>query len=364
LTLCSASVNRGASWGPDDTIIFTPTNLQSGLFRVSAGGGTPKPVTVPDHKKGELSHRWPQILPGGKAVLVTIWTATSFDTARIDLLSLETGKRRTLVEGGAYAQYVPSGHLVYARGGGLLAVPFDLKRLEVTGPPVPILEAVTMTSVTSAAEFGASADGSLAYVPGAEMSVERTLVWVDRKGAPEPLPAPPRAYMSPRLSPDGQRMAIAIVGPNPGVFLYEPARGALTRLIENRGAIPWLIWTPDGRRVTISSFAGGLRDLYWMSADGSGSPERLAPGEGYQWPGSWSPDGQVLAFSRTDPATGSDIWMLKLNGELKPQPFLQTPANESGALFSPDGSWLAYESDETGQWEIYVKPFPATVPDD
>src|SRR5262249_34519400 len=149
--------------------------------------------------------------------LVTVWAGTGSDTARIDVLSLETGKRLALIEGSA-AQYVPSGHLVYARGGGLLAVPFDLKRLEVTGPPVPILEAVTMTSVTGTAEFGVSADGSLAYVPGAKTGVERTLVWVDRKGAPQPLPAAPRAYMSPRLSPDGQRMAIAIVDPSVGVW--------------------------------------------------------------------------------------------------------------------------------------------------
>ena len=358
LTLCSASVNRGASWGPDDTIIFTPSNLFSGLFRVSASGGTPKPLTVPDRKKGEFSHRWPQILPGGKAVLITIWTGTTLDTARIDVLSLETGERRTLVETGAYAQYVPSGHLVYARVGGCLAVPFDLKRLEVTGPPVPIPEGagVTMTSVTGATEFAAAADGSLAYVPGAQTDVERTLVWVDRNGAPQPLPAPPRAYECPRLSPDGQRLAIAIVSPNAGVWLYEPARAALTRLVESGGNIPWPIWTPDGKRVTFSCYAGGGWDLYWMSADGSGGPERLAPGENLQWAGSWSPDGQALAFSKADPTTGSDIWLQNLKGERKP--FLQTPANESGALFSPDGRWLAYESDESGRWEIYVRPFP------
>jgi Tol biopolymer transport system component len=129
-------------------------------------------------------------------------------------------------------------------------------------------------------------------------------------------------------------------------------------LIETTGGIPFLIWTPDSKRVTFSSFAGGPWDLYWMSADGSGGPERLTPGESYQWPGSWSPDGQAFAFSKTDPTTGSDIWVLNFNGEHKPQPFLQTPANESGALFSPDGRWLAYESDETGRWEIYVRPFP------
>jgi serine/threonine-protein kinase len=359
LTLCSASANRGASWGPDDTIIFTPSNLFSGLFRVSAGGGTPKPLTVPDPKKGAFSHRWPEILPRGKALLFTLWGGGSFDDARIALLSLDTGERRVLVEGGTYGRYVPSGHLVYARAGGLLAVPFDLKRLEVTGPPLPIVEGVAMTAITGAAEFGASADGSLAYVPGAETGVERTLVWVDRKGTAQPLSAPPRPYGDPRLSPDGQRVALEIVHGNSGVWVYDLGRGTSTRLIETGGTLlASPVWTPDGKRVTFSSLASGGWDLDWMSADGSGGPERLAPGESLQWPGSWSPDGQALAFSKTDPTTGSDIWVLNLKPERKAQPFLQTPANESGGMFSPDGRWLAYQSDESGRWEVYVRPFP------
>jgi serine/threonine-protein kinase len=283
LTLCSASVNRGASWGPDDTIIFTPYNVFSGLFRVSASGGTPKPLTVPDRKKGEFSHRWPQILPGGKAVLITIWTGNTSDSARIDVLSLVTGERQTLIEGGSYGRYFPSGHLVYARAGGLLAVPFDLKRLRVTGPPVPILEEVTMSPITGAAEFGASADSSFAYVPGAETGVG-TLLWVDRQGAPRPLPAPPRVYMWPRLSPDGQRAAVGIVGGIAGIWLYDLARGTLTRLIELRGTLASPTWTPDGKRLTFSSLAGGVTNLYWMAADGSGASERLTTGENFQWP--------------------------------------------------------------------------------
>src|SRR5206468_10937515 len=163
LTLCSAPLNRGASWGPDDNIILTLSFGVSGLFQVSAAGGTPKPLTIPDRKKGENSHRWPQSLPGGKAVLFTNWSGGSFDDARIGVQSLETGERRTLIEGGTYSRYVPSGHLVYARAGGLVAVPFDLKRLAVTGPPVSILEGVSM-SPFGAAQFSFSGDGSLVYV--------------------------------------------------------------------------------------------------------------------------------------------------------------------------------------------------------
>ena len=173
-----------------------------GLFQVSAAGGTPKPLSFPDRKKGELSHRWPHILPGNREVLFTIWAGNfNWDYNRIGVLSLRTGERQVLFEGGAYARYVPSGHLVYARAGELLAVPFDLNRLEVTGPPVSVVEGVSTSANLGVAQFNFSRDGSFAYVPGAAKVGERTLLWVDRKGAPQPLPAPPRPYGLPRLSP-------------------------------------------------------------------------------------------------------------------------------------------------------------------
>jgi len=356
VSLCSAPANRGGSWGLDDTIIFAPS-VTLGLFRVSAAGGTPKPLTVPDRKKGEYAHRWPDILPGGRAVLFTAWTGSTFDEARIGVLSLETGEQRILVEGGTYARYVPSGHVVYARAGGLLAVPFDLKRLEVTGSPIPILEGVSMDPTFGAAEFSSAADGSLAYVPGGSRVGERTLLWVDRKGAARALPAPPREYLSPRLSPDGQRLAIAIHGTLNGLWLYDLGRGTLTRLTAPTN-IPFPVWTPDGKHVTFEAGPSGTLNLYWMPADGSGAAERLTTSENPQSPGSWSPDGQVFAFSALDPTTGWDIWELNLEGDRKPRPFLQTPSNEYGPMFSPDGRWLVYGSDESGRREVYVRPFP------
>ena len=354
-TLCSAPLSRGASWAPDDSIILASGNL--GLYRVSAAGGTPKPLTVPDRKKGESSHRWPEILPGGKEVLFTIWAGNfNWDYNRIGVLSLRTGERRLLLEGGTYARYVPSGHLVYARAGGLLAVPFDLKRLEVTGPPVSIVQGVSISGGLGVAQFSFSGDGSLAYVPGGPSENNRTLLWVDREGTSRPLQAPPRAYATPRLSPDGQRLAVGILGAN-GLWLYDLARGALTRLTETN-FFPHPIWTPDGKHMTFTSSESGVLNLYRIPADGSGAAERLTTSENGQWPGSWSPDGQVLAFSGVDLTTGYDIWMLGLQGDRKPRPFLQTPANESGPIFSPDGHWLAYLSDESGRQEIYVRPFP------
>ena len=258
-----------------------------------------------------------------------------------------------------YARYVPSGHLVYARAGELLAVPFDLKRLEVTGPPAPILKGVSMHPLTGAAQFSLSGDGSLAYVAGGSSISERTLVWVDRKGAVRPLPAPPGPYFWPRVSPDGQRVVVSFLVTNPGLWVYELARGILTRLVESE-VVTRSTWTPDGKHVTMCLLSpqSGAPNLYWMLADGSGAAERLTTSENSQVPGSWSPDGQVLAFTEADPTTGFDIWMLGLQGDRKPRPFLQTPANEGGPAFSPDGHWVAYLSDESGRQEIYVRPFP------
>jgi serine/threonine-protein kinase len=237
----------------------------------------------------------------------------------------------------------------------LLAVPFDLGRLEVTGPPVSILEGVSMNPVFGSAEFSFSTDGSLAYVPGGSKVGDRTLLWVDRKGASQPLPAPPGAYRSPRLSPEGQRLTVAIEGTHNGVWLYDPVRGALTQLTESV-LIPFPIWTPDGKHVTFASAPGGALNLYSMAADGSGAAELLTTSENIQYPGSWSPDGQVLAFTELDPTTGYDIWVLR-QGDRKARPFVQTPSYEYGPMFSPDGRWLAYGSDETGRREIYVRPF-------
>jgi eukaryotic-like serine/threonine-protein kinase len=217
---------------------------------------------------------------------------------------------------------------------------------------------------TGTAQFSASADGSLAYVPGGSPVSDRTLLWVDRKGVAQALPAPPHAYFSPRISPDGRRVAVG--DDVSGLWLYDLNRGALTRLAETSGAFPVPIWTPDGKYVTFRSMVSTTLNLHWMPADASRAPERLTTSENTQSPGSWSPDGQVLAFTEDDPTTGWDIWVLRLEGDpsaplragRKPQPFLQTPANEGAPMFTPDGHWLAYQSDESGRYEVYVRPFP------
>jgi serine/threonine-protein kinase len=360
LRLCDAPNNRGASWGPDDTIRFTPV-YTSGLWSISAAGGTPQVLTTPDSTKGELSHRWPEVLPGGKAVLFTVETAGSFDNASIAVLSLQSGEQRCLVEGGSNPHYASSGHLVFARAGVVLAAPFDLERLEMTGAPVAMLEGVMEDPTTGAAQFSISGVGSLVYVPGGAVA-EGALVWVDREGTTDPLAANRRAFATPRLSPDGQQLAVTVNGRD--IWVCQVARGTFTKFTFDPGVDERPVWTPDGNRVTFSSSRAGAFNLFWKLADGTGSSELLLTSEYDHYGTSWSPDGKMLAYEEQHPTTGFDIWLLPMEaGRLptaadKPQPFLRTEFDERWAVFSPDGRWLAYGSDESGRYEVYVQPYP------
>ena len=356
--LCAAPEGRGASWGSDDIIVFTPAPGM-GLSRVSAAGGTPQVVTTPEND--ERGHRWPDILPGSKAVLFTIqMPSRSPDEARIAVQSLETDERRILVEGGTYARYAPTGHLVYARAGTLLVAPFDLARLKVTGPAVPLLEDVRMDPDTGGVDFSFSRDGTLVYAPGSTPETDHTLVWVNRKGEAQPLTETRRVYETPSLSPNGQRMTVTIdEGANEDIWVHDLRRGTQTRLTFAASDDISAIWTPDGKRLTFSSDrAGGIFDLFWKATHTTGVAEQLTTSNTFQYPASWSPDGQVLAFTEIHPTNGPDIWLLPLERERKPRPFLQTPFTEWAAMFSPDGRWLAYSSDESGRFEVYVVPFP------
>jgi len=263
LTLCDAPAFRGASWGEGGTILFAPLP-QGGLSRISAEGGKPKAFTSPDPKKNEMTHRWPQILPGGKAALFTINSLTGdYDQARIGVVSLDTGERRTVLEGGTDARYVPTGHLVYSRGGSILAVPFDLKRLDVTGPPAPITDDVRIVGPAGFALFSHSNDGSLVYLGKNPKALERGLVWVDRKGTARPFTEARRDYSEPRLSPDGQRLAI-VVGDRASwdIWMYELARGVWSRL--TLGGLNWgPVWARDGNRLAFASNRNGPVNVFF-----------------------------------------------------------------------------------------------------
>ncbi|MDA2930126.1 protein kinase [Acidobacteria bacterium AH-259-O06] len=364
LPICDAqSASFGATWGPDDSILFASTGA-SGLSRISASGGTPQIVTVPDsiplvegslrYSESEIEHRWPEILPGGKAVLFTIWTGGTYDEARIGVLSLETGQWRTVWEGGTYPRYSPTGHLIYVRSGTLMAVPFDLTKLEVTEDPVPVLGGVAVRG-SGVPYFAFSRDGMLAYLP-ATKTLDSSLVWVDRKGTEHLLTQEKRDFSGPRISPDGKRLAVTLLdGVRRNIWIYEITRGILTPFtFEAQNARP--LWTPDGKRLTFRSDRTGPWNIYWMPADGSGEAEQLTTGEDGQIPTSWSPDG-ALAYSEGSPSQ-SDIWILPIDGERKPHSFLTTEFNERHPMFSPDGRWIAFTSDRSGQDEIYVKPYP------
>jgi tRNA A-37 threonylcarbamoyl transferase component Bud32 len=354
---------RGATWAPDETIVFATNNPATGLQRVSAAGGEPAVLTRPNRDRGEADHLWPEILPGGRSVLFTI-TATSggLDAAQIAVLDLETGAQTIVLRGGSHAHYVSTGHLLYVAAGALRGVAFDSSRREVRGTPVAVLPRVTTTTF-GAANYAISADGTLAYVDGpgtaGSAGAERTLVWVDRTGREEPLAAPARAYNHPRLSPDGTRVVLSISSDQDmDLWMWDLRRETLTRLTFAQGNDWFPLWTPDGRRIVFSSAgAGGSISLFWIPADGTGKPESLTSGGDYFATGV-SPDGtQVVLHQNTQTARG-DLLKMSLGGDRRVEPILRTPFDEQEGTISPDGRWIAYESDSSGGPEIYVRPFP------
>ena len=368
--LCKAAALFGASWSSDGTIVFA-TARNGGLLRVSAAGGTPEVLTTP--QPGEYSHRLPHILPGGHAVIFTISKgANLWDNTQIVVRSLSTGDQTVLIEGGADGRYVPTGHIVYVRLGTLMAVPFDPVRLVITGGATGLIDGVMQAANfnlsdmdnTLAAQFTVSDTGALIYVTGGVLpAIQRSLAWVDRKGTSQTLSAPPRAFRTPRLSPDGRHVAAFIQEGIRQVWSYDIARGALSAVTVD-GRSSYGIFSPDQKRIAFRSGAAGAEDnLYWKAADGSGSAERLTTSTRNQTPGSWSPDGTTIAYVEEGDSPGQtqvfqfDIWILSI-GDRKTRALIKTAANEMSPEFSPDGRWLAYVSNQSGRHEVYVQPYP------
>ena len=355
VTVGEASSPGGASWSSQGIIVFSPS-VNSALRQVSDAQGIPQPLTR--FGKGDVTQRWPEFLPGGKAVLFAGGAGSNWSNAHIGVQTVGTGEQRTLIQGGTYPRYAPSGHLVYAQGGSLMAAPFDARRLEVTGVAVPVVGGVLQSPLSSGAvQYSISATGSLVYVPGGIHAAQHKLVWVSRNGVEQPLAAPAHAYFAPRLSPDGRRVAVTVTEQESQVWLYDLSRETLTRFTLEGNTNTSPLWTPDGKRIAFSSTKDGPVNIYWQMADGSGGLERLNTSENNQVPMSWSLDGQLLGFLDVDPTTGTDIWVLRLS-DRKAQPFLRTQFLESVPQFSPDGRRLAYISDESGRFEIYVQPYP------
>jgi serine/threonine-protein kinase len=354
-TLSEAVQAGGGSWGPDETIYYA-AGAASPIWKIPAAGGSPERVTTLDRSKGEVSHRWPQLLPGGKALVFTTWTGPGWDERHLHLHVLGTGERRVLLQGASTGRYVASGQLVYSRAGALLATPFDLGRLEIAAvPPTPV--ELQVREASQGAEFAVSDNGMLAYISGNPQGYVSRLVIADRSGTIEPLPAPPQPYNDPAISPDGLRAVVTVRAGTHGLWIYDFSRGTLTAL-RTKGSAQDPFWTPDGKRIVFRQTLAGYRNLYWRPADGSEDEERLTTSENLHTVGSFTPDGKWLAFSETDPATSPDIWLLPLSGDRKPQVFLKTPSAEQNPRFSPDGRWLAYVSNESGRDEVYVRRFP------
>jgi eukaryotic-like serine/threonine-protein kinase len=358
-----AGPSGGASWGDGGTIVYAPaaTTGSYGLWRVSADGGEPAKLTTPDTAKGEYSHRYPQILPGGKAVLFTAVSGFGWDESRVEALVLATGERRVLVRGGHTGRYMRGGHLLYYRAGSLLDVPFDPDRLEVgSASPATIADDVSQNMGPMGAIYAVSNANTVAYVPatGGSRQFERQFAWIDRQGRSEPVAAPPRNYDFPTLSPDGSRIAAPIVSGTYELWVYDLARASLSRLTAEESSSLSPVWSPDGRNIAYRNNKTGTWQLYSRPADGSGPETTLTTDGNNDIPLSWSPDGRTLAFTRLSQAAGYDIWTVSLDGSREARPFVQSPAQESGAQFSPDGRWIAYTSDESKGGQVYVTAYP------
>ena len=355
-TLCDAPYGVGGSWAPDGTIYFA-AGSSSGLSKVPADGGTPTDATTLDRVKGEVSHRYPQVLPGGRAVMFTMWTGPGRDESHVHVQRLDTGERTTVVQGGDTGRYVSTGHVVYARGDELFAVPFDLDRLQVSGQAVRLADAVRLGG--EGAHYAVSDVGDLVYLPGSPQRYERRLVWVDRDGRVEPLAAPPREYYGNTvISPDGRMAALDVEAGTIGIWLYDFTRSTLTPLTTGNGSSQAPRWTADGKRIVYRGTRSGFRNLWWKAVDDTASEERLASGEGIQTAGSWSADGQWLVYLDSDLETGTDVWALPAGGDRKPRVIVRTPFAEYYPRLSSDGRWLAYTSNEPGRVEVFVQPFP------
>ena len=329
VTLCDAPSDRGGTWADDGPIVFQAnTGAGSSLMRVSAGGGKAEPFVKP--AGGVASPIWPQVLPGGRAILYTLGASGGFEDADIVVQPLPGGSAKIIQRGGYYARYLPSGsgsptraereggHLVYLHEGTLFAVPFDVERLETTGQAVPVVEGVSGNTGTGGAQFAVSASGTLVYAPGQSVGLDVAINWMDRTGKTTVLRAASGNWSNPQFSPDGKRLAIDIAdGKQSDVWVYEWARDTATKLTFDPADDFKPVWTPDGRRIVFTSSRGsrGVQNLYWQHADGTGDAQRLTEGTNAQLAASWHPSGKFLAFEEVNPQTGNDLMILQVSGD-------------------------------------------------
>ena len=356
VVICDAPDPRGASWGADGTILFPPQNA-GGLYRVAASGGTPQRVTTPDPARAEDGHRWPQILPGDKAALFSVQPSSGRESERrVEAVSLASGERHRLVTGGSHPQYA-DGYLFYGRAGELLAAPFDPERLALLGEARPVLGDVRMDpKQTGRVDFDVTPEGTLVYVPGFPRAEERSLVFMDRQGRATPVTSTKRAFFFPAVSPDGGRLAVGVAGVDDNMWVLDLSSDTLER-VTFEGDMGGARWSPNGRRLLFSSNLKGARGLFSVSGDGSDKPELFFLHPEW-WINTFSPHpGGAGILLSTQKADGHDLLLLREAGG-ETEPFLATTANEQQPAFSPDGRLVAYVSDESGRYQVYLRPFP------
>jgi Tol biopolymer transport system component len=349
------------SWGPNDIIVYSSPSR--GIMRVSAKGGVPVEIIKKAENEGILC---PQMLPDGESILfITYSSYTPLRSMKVAVQSLKSGKRRELFAGNIaqFAQYLPTRHIVYAEGNNLIARPFDPEKLELTGEPISLAERIYRIGLWP--QYAMSDLGTLVFVPEAATAsaiAQRSLVWVDRNGKEEPLAAQPNAYVDPRISPDGTQVAVTIVAgenrENTGIWIWDLIRQTLTPLTSHKGRDISPLWTPDGKRIAYLSFRDSGYNLNWKAANGTAKEEPLS--SGMIVPASWSGDGKNLVLMRVALAgiPNFDIGTLSMEGDRKWKPLLQEKYVEYQPRISPNGRWIAYASDESGQGQIYVRPFP------
>ncbi len=371
VAICDTPDGRGGWWAADGSIVFAPFFAgmeRDGLLRVSSNGGMATPVT--SLADGEVAHGWPQVLPGSATLLYAAHTSrTNWDDATLVVQRLPAGERKIVQRGGSYGRYLASGHIVYLHDAKIFAVPFDLERLEVTGPPFLALDGVGSNPNGGSAQFAASETGTVVYLSrpvGSAPMGGAPIQWLDRTGRRTPLRPTPTNWGNPQFSPDGTRLAVEINdGKQLAVWVYEWAHDRASQLTLNPAQNQKPVWTPDGRRIVFWSNRDVQQNLYWQRADGTGDAQRLTNSPHPQSAASWHPGGRILAFQETHPQTGADLMVVGIEGDEltgwkpgTPTSFLSTAAIEREPMFSPDGKWLAYQANDTGRFEIYVRPFP------
>ena len=359
-TVCDVPSNFSGAWSHDGTIIFSRA-VASGLYRVPASGGTPVQVTTVDQSNNEIEHIWPSFLPDGRHFLFLARNAQP-DNSAICVGSLDSKKTTRLLQVHSSAAYAPPGYLLFVRESTLMAQGFDADTLELKGDAFPVAEHTVRNPIIGRAMFSVSETGVLVLRPGDINNNQ--LVWFDRTGKQLAALTPPGGYNAPALSPDEKKVAITRTdvqtGTAPDIWLIDLERGAQIRLTTDPAPDGYPTWSPSGDRVTFLSTRNGATSIYQKLSNGTSPEEPLVTSPELKYNPQWSPDGQSIIYSQLNPKTNSDLYLLSLGGEKKPTPLVQTTFIEAQARFSPNGRWIAYISNETGQFEVYVDSFPST----